>query len=683
MLFFPSYRNLKVSAAMLLAILLASTSCVELQDDAPQATGFLAPMSVSFDVSVEDMVESKALPLPEIEAPSTSEITFTVKDKNGNVKYSGKGPWTNDILVPVGKYTVEAVYGTNGFGEPGFVGSASGTVDPYEKEKVNLTLQLSNSLVAVSLSSDFADHFTPDSKVTLTCSGESHVADFGRFCFVPSGSSVSLELTGKNSAGKQTVFEYEFTSPAPRTAYEVVCGKKTADWPSISLSDDGIEAWASRIYITKPASFGGKISDTNQSALVYEAVPSGSAESSPVTAVVENGVPVIKGLTPGQEYQVRARVGALVSNVVNVTPVVDGFSATAAHTFTGGELDGTDVTSTFSKPDIVKNAISSWTINLCKSDGTVLRSGLSLGTSDGSAITSATGWPYLPVGNGEKYVIKVSASMDGKTYDFADYSLSVPATPDFSLAMSAYTSYDKYAATNGITKSVDAANGCDPSTLYNAGAKWGISTNLMKNSNYAKTLVINIDGNTDRTYAVTDYQYNEYYENITGLGWSAHSLTVSLTFDKKTVSKTQTHHITGLPYSAAPPKIEGAHAWSFAGGTSESWGGNDEYARLGNGAMGTSTITSPDFHIPSDINVNIISNYYVKCDNPFGGKNVFTFKLGSIELKNTTVNGSGNTSDQVNSDISMTASNNYIVCSNSYGFGTSHSKIYSVIVKYR
>lgn len=610
MQFSASNRNLKVSAALLLGFLLVSASCVELQDDAQQATGFLAPMSVSFDVSVEDMVDSKSLPLPEIEAPLTSELTFTVKDNNGNVKYHGIGPWTESLVVPVGRYTVEAVYGTNGFGEPGFIGSATGTVDPYEKETVNLTLQLSNSLVAVSLSSDLAVHFTPDSKVTFACGGESHEADFGKYCFVPSGTNLSLTLSGLNSAGNPSTLAYTLPSPAPRTAYEVVCGKTSTDWPSISLSDDSVVAWASRIYITKPASFGGSISAENQSAVVYEAIPSGPAESSPVATVSENGVFVIKGLTPGKEYQVRARVGALVSNVVKVVPKLDGFSATAAHTYTGGELDGTDVTSTFLKPDVVKNAISSWTISLCKSDGTVLRSGLQLGTSDGSAITSTKGWPYLPTGSGETYMISASATMfDGEIITIEE-ECPVPTTPDFTISLKSYTSYDKYAATNGMTKNISQANNCDPSTIYDAGAYWGISTNLMKNENYAKTLVIKLNDDSSRTYNVEgEFQDNRYYENITSCAWQAHTLAVSMTFDGKTCSETRTHHITGLPHKTMPPTQ--SLGWSKGSGRI-TW--NSDNVELYYSAATYPHIVSPEFYLPVDVNVkvdpNIARNYY-------------------------------------------------------------------------
>ena len=550
---FNSDRNVKACFALLLAVLLASTSCVELQDDAPLATGFLAPVSVSFDVTVEDLTESKApVPVPEIQKPSVDQIRFVVKDMDGNVKYSDYGLWTANLVVPVGKCTIEAVCGSNGFGEPYFHGSASVTVTPYEVEEVgSLTLHWTNSIVAVSLADDLGEHFTFRS-LTLKSGSKTYDAPLGEYCFVPSGEPLSISLTGTNSAGQQSVFTHNLSSPSPKTACEVICGKASADWPSISLTQlKEEEAWASRIYITTPATFSGNISDENKAAVVYEAIPSSSSDwTSAAEALSENGALVIKGLTPGQEYQVRARVGALVSNVVNVTPKLDGFSATASHTFTDGELDGTDVTSTFSKPDVVKNGISSWSISLCKSDGTVLRSGLSFGTSDGSVITAPDGWPYLPTGSGEAYKLCASATMSDGEVITIEKECAVPETPEFSIQTKSYTSYDKYAATNGMSRNLGQANDCDPSTIYDAGAYWGISTNLMKNKNYAKTLVIKLNDDSSRTYNVKgEFQDNRYYKNITGCAWQAHSLTVSVTFDGKTCSETRTHHITGLPYN--------------------------------------------------------------------------------------------------------------------------------------
>jgi hypothetical protein len=136
----------------------------------------------------------------------------------------------------------------------------------------------------------------------------------------------------------------------------------------------------------------------------------------------------------------------------------------------------------------------------------------------------------------------------------------------------------------------------------------------MASGNYAKTFVVNIDGNTDRTFNVTnEYADNKYYENITGLAWQSHSLTVSMTFDGKTVSKSQTHHITGLPYAAAPPSNNsdktGGHPWTEDqrgwGVVYFQWNDTEFITWNTSGSGATNIIGSPVFNIPSEIPIGI------------------------------------------------------------------------------
>ncbi|MBO5420249.1 MAG: DUF4493 domain-containing protein [Bacteroidales bacterium] len=579
----------------------ALLACVEMELPQPAEVGYLDAPKLEVDVVVEDLTQTKAIDF-NIEAPAHSEMHFIVKDKDGKVKYDADGLWTEPLVLPVGTYSIEAYAGENGFGAPYFMGKASGTIGVLSDEVPVLSVSLANSLVNVTVSDELAEHFTPE---RIILNGDAYEAAYGQWFYVPSGADLVLSLEGKNSADRKTTLSYTLKSPSPKAAYRLTCGQETTDWPAITLSLNANDVWASRIFITTPASFSGNISAENQAAVVYEAIPSSSSDwSAPAKAVSENGVHVIKGLTPKTEYQVRARVGALVSPVVKVTPQVDGFSVTSAHTFTSGELDGTDVISTFAKSTAVKNAIQSWKIDVCKADGTVLRSEKSIGTSDGSAITSTTGWPYLPVGGQEQYIVKASATIDGETFDFTDLALAVPSTPDFSLALSAYTSYDKYAATNGITRDLNGergANNCNPSLLYNAGASWNISTNLMKNTNYLKTIAIYIDGDASgRTSTVDSWDYNYFYQDIT-LGWASHTHQVAFTFDGKTVtSGRNTHHVTGLPHRAAPPTT--SNGWSAVNGNI-SWEG--DRVNMYYSAAKYPKIKSPAFYLPGNVNVQV------------------------------------------------------------------------------
>lgn len=605
------------TAAVMMASAALLVSCVELEENQTEAVGYLVAPSLEIDVTVDDLLLTKALDF-KVETPSEDMVYFVVKDKNQDVRYEGEGLWTAPLLLPAGSYTVEASYGENGFGAPYFYEKVTGTIDNQEYENLGtINVPLENSLVRVSVSDELKTHFTPTS---VSFNDGEHTASCGDWVYVPSDVILKLAVSGSNEAGISAVYIHTFGSKTtPKMAYDVVCGTTDSNWPEITMQEiSSANAWASRIYITGSPDFTGEISQANMDKVIYEAIPADSDNWDSLAGASEVGSPVIKGLTPGTKYKVRARVGGLISkNSVEVTPTTDGLSVSAYHTTNAaGELDGTDVETVFSKSADVKEAITKWTISLYQKTGeseALLRSWSSLDKSDGSTITDEKGWPYLPTGNGESYVIKASAEMDGQTYDFNDISVTGLSAPDFSLTLSAYTSYDKYAGTNSITSNVDEANSCDAATLYKAGAKWGISVNLMKNTNYAKTLIVNIDGNTDRTFNVKgDYQSNEYYEDISKLAWLTHTLIVSVTFDKKTVSKTQTHHITGLPYTKDFTTDSSADGWAFDGKNNYDNSYSRDY-KSGNGYIMYYAYTedfgcnvfSPAFHFPQNETVNV------------------------------------------------------------------------------
>lgn len=663
------FNNIIKIAATLTLASFALVSCIEVEDPQVGELGYLSAPSLDVDVTVDDLTQTKAEDYG-ITSPEESEIHFVVKDKDSKVVYDAKGLWTEPLVMPVGAYSIEASAGENGFGIPYFVGSASGTVGALGNEVPSLSLSVANALLKVTVAQEFAQHFI--GKKVIVNSG-AYETSFEQWFFVPAGLDLTLTLVGDNSTGKEVTFSHSLAAPSAKVAYRVECTKDSNNWPSIAMAAVDVDnVWGTVAYVS-PASFAN-ISDANKAEAVYEAIPSASSDwSSAVNPVAANGMLLFEGLSTGTEYKVRARVGALTSNEVTFTPSVDGLTVAAAHTYTNSELDGTDVTSSFSKSDLVKSAIDSWTINLCKADGTVLRSGLALGTSDGSAITATDGWPYLPVGS---YKLVCKATMkDGKEVN-AETAFST-SNPSFNVTASAYTSYNKY-----LLRDLTFANNADNKyTVFERKASVSISNNILSNTNYAGIRSSSITFNS-ANLGTFNTNSKDFGNDANCTSWQNYPFKATMTFDGVTKESSVDCHITGLPYTAAPPKIEGLYAWTFKGGTAEVWSGNDEYAKLGNGAAGTSSLTSPYFHVPGDIKVNIASKYYVKCDNFLGGKNIFTLKLGGTQILETTIKGSNNTTKEESSDANMSTSNNYIICSNSYGLGLSHSKVYYINVKY-
>jgi len=612
-------KNIWRTAAVMMASAALLVSCVELEENQTEAVGYLVAPSLDIDVTVDDLLLTKALDFT-VETPSIDEISFKVTDNKGKVRYEDEGLWTEPLILPAGSYTVEASYGENGFGAPYFYKIVTGTIDNLEYENLGtINVPLENSLVRVSVSDELEKHFTPTS---VSFNDGEHTASCGEWVYVPSDVILELAVSGSNKAGTSAVYIHTFESKtSPKMAYDIVCGTTDSNWPSMTMQEiSSANAWASRIYITGSPNFTGEISQANMDKVIYEAIPADSEDWDSLAGASEVDSPVIKGLTPGTTYKVRARIGGLISsNSVEVTPTVDGLSVSAYHTTNAaGELDGTDVETVFSKSADVKEAITKWTISLYPKTGeseAPLRSWSSLDKSDGSTITYEKGWPYLPTGNGESYVIKASAEMDGQTYDFKDISVTGLSAPDFSLTLSAYTSYDKYAGINSITSNVDEANSCDAATLYKAGAKWSISTDIMKNSNYSKTIAIYIDGNaTGRTRTETSWNDNFFYQDIAGLSWASHTHKVAFTFDNKTVTSAEhTHYITGLPYSynfidGSLDSYKGA-GWSLNGElrvSSEGLIGHPKSLVLQHyvtGADEEGFIVSRRFNVPSSITV--------------------------------------------------------------------------------
>lgn len=619
-----NYNNiLKVASTLSLAVLF---SCAEIEDPQSEAVGYLAAPALEVDITVQDIAQTKTS-APIVDGPSESDIRFVVKDKDGNVKYDGVGLWTEAIVLPVGAYTVDASYGSNGFGAPYFTGTATGTIEPFDNEIPALKVSLANSLICIELDSDFAQHFyVGSSKVLLKTDSATAEVEYGQWHYIPSGADLEVTMAG-TTAGELVSLTHKLSSPSPKVAYNLVCKKSSTSWPSITWPstslDDG--AFEGALYFT-PAVVSN-MSDANAASLTYQVKGGSYADWTDVSTSDINIYKFISGLSNDVTYSLRACVGNIVSEERSFTPVTfqscfSVGSVTAAHNNADDknvELSSTTMTANEMKVNLpatvdkmasvtTTGSFSSSTNN--KVTGSFESVELS-STAKNVSFTNAAGWPYLPQGD-YSATVTATCSLNGSTYTATVTPTVTVPDPVFSLTMTSYTSYDKYAATNNITKDLNGttgANNCNPTTLYNAGGKWGISTDLMSNPNYAKTLVIKIDDDASRTFNVTnEYADNKYYEDITGLGWASHNLTVSVTFDGKTIEKSQTHHITGLPYASSLNN-------NTTGWTNFSNVETDNNYFIFN--YEDASVLSPTFNIPDNINVAVIPSVYSYHSNGF------------------------------------------------------------------
>ncbi len=659
------------AVALISVAAIALTSCVQLGEDQDAAYGYLTIEGFDVDVRVGQLVPTKADGTVDISnvkgysVPGFTSVTVTSKnDASKTYTWSGE-----ELKLPAGAYTLSAISGVNGFEAPHFVGNGDVTVKALERVSGEVAFTLGNSVMKVTMAAGFDDHFSPvdDTPVTISGSYGNVAAAMDTYVFVPSGEQLTVKIEGKSSAGVKKDYTVNVT-PSAATAYDVVLSAGGVSLPAITLSDQQV-AWGDRIFITAPAGFTGSISEANKATLVYEAIPATSSDwSNPMRA--SEGV--IKGLTSGVGYKVRARVGNLTSAVISLTPSVSGLSSSATHTKTGDDLDGTDVTTTFTSPaQVVTDAISGWAFQLYKSDGTtLLREYTDTDgsiTSDGSSITATNGWPYLPQGD---YNLKATVTLNDGSKVSSMEPIKVPA-PEFGVSVSGKTSYSYYTSGDAAT-----ANAKNAETVYEVSSKITIADNILKNSNYSKpSVTYSVDSKTVSGTYSDSQTHNQ--GDISGLSWDSHTLKATVTFDGKESVGECTCVITGLPYTAAPPTNSGNHPWA---GSANSW--NKEYVRLHNNTI------IQTFHIPEDINVSVNHNarQYTRADDC-----TYTFKVGDkvhYTKDQSSLGGSVTNIYETYNDAQLKASSPTIEATNSYGtidFALEYTnvRIYSIIVNYR
>lgn len=189
----------------------------------------------------------------------------------------------------------------------------------------------------------------------------------------------------------------------------------------------------------------------------------------------------------------------------------------------------------------------------------------------------------------------------------------VPVNVNFNVSVSGFaTSYSYYAANEGIegidAKDVNAANavandwmGAGKATF--SVSKEGIPSSLLKFDSF--TLVV--DGEAFTYPGDESGEIN--VKATTGHNtWGQKDITATVKYKTEdgqefSASKTVTRQITGLPYVAAPPKNSGDNPWKSSGaGTQITW--ENDHVTL-TGWVSQPYITSPSFHIPTDIPVSM------------------------------------------------------------------------------
>ena len=679
-------NNLAGIAAVFAAMLAGLCSCVQIEDKG-QETGvaYISFSSLTVDYDVEGLAFTKAN-VPAEDLPGAEDFTVRISGEGMDDLVFAPGDVPSEpLVVRPGIYTVEASYGSNGFDGPYFCKSVSVEVASAQTGDVALEdIPLANAMVALMLPEGLSQHLDLNS-MQLTDGNVVKAVEPGQYVYVPAGVAISARFSGVNSLGESKQISYPMGILEGQHAYAVTCDLSLPA-VNITLPDQQPGAWATRLYVT-PASVVSELPAEN---LVYEVVEAGSSDWSAAVSseVISGNYHVIKGLDNGKSYKVRARLGGFVSNEQQVTVKdhLDAATFSAAHTYESDYLTGSVATVDLGiKAGILKT--------LYDAGWLVVRGGtLKYGSTDVRSISSLSGtmsvtegWPYLPQGNG--YSFEVYHRLQGESSEIISKisGINVPA-PQFTVSASAYTSYDKY-----LSSDLTFANNHDNKYIvFDRKAGVTISNELLANANYSKSSSITFNGSQVGTFDSNSKSYG----NAAGCSsWQNYPLVASMTFDGVTNSATKDCHITGLPYTAAPPKNDGDHPWSKTSTGLHTVDWKDDYVYL-EGSSSKQTIASPSFYIPDDINVTVtvpvkLYSYAAlwiwaqpELVCRVGGNQVFS-KVG--DKGSTNWGGSGNKTQEYTGTGSgtLTTSNKTVEVENAYTMSSAYICVYSVELKYR
>lgn len=346
--------------------------------------------------------------------------------------------------------------------------------------------------------------------------------------------------------------------------------------------------------------------------------------------------------------------------------LVEQPAVTAQHVYASGILQGTEVSLTAPVPD------REWSATITNAAGATVRT---LAKATGTLKSEATdaAWPYLPKG---AYTVNYTfLTANGKEIS-SSAPFQITENPEFGLFQQAASSYTYYAG-DEVEKNVTRANSVEAFTVTAISSSvTGISETILNNANYNITYTNDFSGSvTASSNSAVTYADKKY--SATG----AYTLGTTATFDGVTKSDTKSVHITGLPYSAVPPK-EGD--WS---GKANDW----TYSKNSHqGVRLYDQQISKSFNIPANVDVNVKQDVDVHTSTVgttytlyAGGNSIFSLEAGGKAASENCHEDKGTYPG------TLTVENPSVACDNSYGnapffetYGT-HLLIREITVRYR
>lgn len=156
-----------------------------------------------------------------------TELSIRLSKTDGSISrtFASIDEFKKEESFPIGDYQIEAFYGNEkslGFGNAYYYGKESLTVKPGEVSAVTLTATLANAMVRVNFSDELQSMYS-GLTAAVTADNTSFVnftPSEKRGAYVPAG-DVNVNLTMKNSAGKEVTIQPAKFVAAPRHSYNL------------------------------------------------------------------------------------------------------------------------------------------------------------------------------------------------------------------------------------------------------------------------------------------------------------------------------------------------------------------------------------------------------------------------------------------------------------------------------
>lgn len=295
-----------------LAVLATFTACRE-EDELNKAKGRVVLGEIRIET---EEANTRAISIP---TPQPEDLTIEIIDPDGYTIESGKiDHYANGIDLFVASYTLRAYYGNKQQmgNSPYFEGIAEFSISEGQTTQIGtVTAKLANAVIIPNIPTNIIDHFIGVPTFYVCKGEEKKEVTNGQALYVLPG-EYTLTLEGKNKAEIEVKQTIATLNAQAQKAYNINCDLSL---PVLELPAQAAgRVWATHLYLETVITKVNGVTSNTPSGLIYEIKTQDSEwEKREIETLHEKKV--ISNLSAKTAYQLRARVGDIVSNEITIT----------------------------------------------------------------------------------------------------------------------------------------------------------------------------------------------------------------------------------------------------------------------------------------------------------------------------------------------------------------------------